>query len=542
MKRNCRFLALILAGCMCLSAGCGSVSDTGAEGTEAQKTAEASGSGEEDSDAENIGKQEESEDSDQGSEEYTAAPQLTVSQKELDKYDPDTNRWLVHTEYDTASVSGDGYETLEQSVREWSEARIAEIEALSEEYAGYAAEDTAYSAVDSESYRYSIFQSLEAARVDSRVVSIIEMSSDYTGGAHGNYGYHGYTFDAGSGQLLELADILENAGEFQENAVSYIIQSLEETNGDGLFPEYAESVRDIWTRNEGPNWYLNAAGITFIFNPYEVGPYAVGDVRVTLPYGEFASCIKDEYEGITGSGAARIPEDAEVLLGLGADEQPSRLRICQDKDENYEGPVYVELNDSAVKAGEYTYGWIEGAYVLTKEDGRTFVLLNTDEASDDFTMFLYEITDGKIRESDCVQDLSFRNGAVNTEALTLRVSLDVIGTYSAMMDYEIGEDGKLTQTEPFFRIQSSETSSGYTLTSVRELPVTVNGEEIMLPAGSRIRITATDNMGTALFSDEDTGENGEIHYTRGNSEDDSWVIYIDGTPDYECFETVPYAG
>lgn len=534
MIRKQKFLAVFLTGCICLTAGCGKQAEGTQEAVNVQESEAAGDSGMQD-------EPEDQEVSGQDQKEASAAPQVVISRENLEEYEEDTNRWLVHTEYDSLSVTGEGYEAAAEGVRQWSEARTAEIRELSSEYAGYAAEDAAYQDAENTAYQYSIYESLETARVDSRVISIIEMNSDYTGGAHGNYGYYGYTFDAENGQLLELMDILEDAGGFQEAASDYIIQKLKETQGDGLFPEYADEVRDTWTRNEGPNWYLDAAGITFIFNPYEVGPFAMGEVRVTLPYEEFASYIKDAYGKITGPGSARIPEDAEVRLSLnGTDEQEAGLRLCQNAAEGYyEGPVYVELNGSAVETG--AYGRIVGAYLLKKEDGRTFVLLNTDESSDDFLLFVYEITDGTIQERDCMEKISLRNGTVNTESLTLWVNLDVLGTYTSMMDYTIGEDGRLSQQEEFFQIES-EGSAWDNLTNVRELPVMVDGEETVLPVGSQIRITATDNAGTAVFYNESIKESGEIHYIRGDGGEDTWTIYIDGIPDYEYFEMVPYAG
>lgn len=538
MKSKQKALALLAAGCICLlAAGCGKASGTEQGSPDVQETSAEQG-------GERVPETAPASDG-QTSEEKSAltAPQIAIGRENLEEYETDTNRWLVHTEYDTLSVSGEGYETLAEGVRRWSETRAEEIGALSEEYAGYASEDEAYSDAESTAYQYSIYQSLELARADSRVVSIVEMNSEYTGGAHGNYGYYGYTFDTESGEVLELADILEDTEGFQEAADAYVVQKLEETQGDGLFPEYADTVRNMWTRNEGPNWYLGASGITFIFNPYEVGPYAMGDVQIALPYEEFASYIKDEYGTLSGPGVAAVPEDEPVFLSLGGDEsQASSLRIYQEKEEEYgDGPVYVELNDSSVQVDEYTYGWIVRSYVLTREDGRTFVLVSRDAASDDFTMYVYEITGGTIRECDSVYGISFRNGVANTESLTLQAHLDVLGTYTAMMDYVIGENGKLEQQDEFFRIDS-DGSAWKTLINIKELPVTVDGAETTLPAGSHISITATDNAGTALFYNEDTGENGEIHYTKGDGTEDDWTIYIDGIPDYEYFEMVPYAG
>lgn len=129
---------------------------------------------------------------------------------------------------------------------------------------------------------------------------------------------------------------------------------------------------------------------------------------------------------------------------------------------------------------------------------------------------------------------------VSPDGMTLRAHLDVLGTYYAYMDYEIGESGALTQTEDVFEILQD----GYAwrvLTTMKELPVTVDGETTMLPEGSRIRITGTDNEGTASFTDEDTDAAGSILYERGDG-DDAWTLYIDGVSEYEYFEMIPYAG
>ena len=181
------------------------------------------------------------------------------------------------------------------------------------------------------------------------------------------------------------------------------------------------------------------------------------------------------------------------------------------------------------------------AYLLKKEDGRSFVILDADYASDDFVTFVYELTDGTLQERDRLEGVSLQDGTVNTETLTLRMHLDVLGTYSSLMNYTIGEDGRLVQGEEFFRIQPDDTGQKMLIT-VRELPVVIEGKETVLPKGTRLYITGTDNEGTAVFHNEDTQTDGEIRYTRGDKGEDTWTIYIDGIPDYEYFETIPYAG
>lgn len=64
---------------------------------------------------------------------------------------------------------------------------------------------------------------------------------------------------------------------------------------DGLFEDYQDTVEQIWEGEDGFNWYLNESGIMVIFNPYVVGPYAMGAVTVPLPYSSYASYLNPDY-------------------------------------------------------------------------------------------------------------------------------------------------------------------------------------------------------------------------------------------------------
>lgn len=533
MKRKYVFLKVLMAGCMCLAAGCGSFGKTDSDVQEAG----VQDSGENPSEKGELPVQAVS---DGGTvSEVSQAPQITIGNKSFDRYNEDGSKWLLHVEYDTAALAGTGYETVADRIDQWMQEEESSLQSLADEYAGWAEEDEAYT--DTDYYRYSIFREIEAARMDNRVISLVELHGDYTGGAHGNYGFTGYTLDVKSGEFLDILDILKDAGGFREASVNYITKYLKEEYADELFPEYEQTIEDIWTRTEGPDWYLDASGITFIFNPYEIGPFAMGEVRITLPYEEFSSYIKEEYMDLSGAGMAVLPKGQAASLGLtDGDDQAEKIRFYQEFQNDYaDGSVFLELNGTEVGVG--TFARTGDAYLLKMEDGRRFVLLDADYASSDYVTFVYEIVDGTLQERDRVEGLSLQKGSVNTENLKLYMHLDVIGTYSGAMNYKIGEDGKLVQQGEWFEIDDT-ANPWKLLVTKKGLPVRIEDGTVNLPVGSRIYITATDNTGIALFRDEDTGAEGDIRYTRGDTEDDAWVIYIDGIPDYEYFETVPYAG
>ncbi|MBS6397294.1 MAG: DUF3298 domain-containing protein [Clostridiales bacterium] len=504
-----RWMAVCLAGCMILLAGCGKKESAAETGAEISKPA-AEEQAEEEPENEN-------------------APQVVLQEKESrDWYSEDQSIWYLHTDYVPVSISGTGYEELKKGVETWWSEQEALILGQSEVYAAYVREDEGFQGED---YKYYIWESMETARSDSQAVSLIVYDSAYTGGAHGDYVYTGVTFDVRSGEKLELTDILEDAGGFRTEATDAIIRYLREHYSDGLFPEYEDTVRSMWENN--PNWYLDAAGITFIFNPYEVGPYAMGAVFVTLPYGDMAPYLQEAYRELPQAGIGRIP------AGIPADIAGKSLLVNIDSSEDYGGSVFIEFANALTEVG--SFGRLSDVYLIHREDGRVFLLLDADYASDDFVTFLYELTDGTLQARDRLEGVSLQDGNVNTELLTLRMHLDVLGSYYSMMDYRISEEGKLVQETENFTI-TTDASPFRLLVTVKELPATVNGEEVLLPVGSRIRITATDNAGTAYFKDEDTGAEGSISYVRGDGAEDQWTLYIDGVQEYEYFEMIPYAG
>ncbi len=542
MKRRCIYLVAMLAGTVLAMAGCAKEAAPQDAAGAAQEGAfeDAAGAAQEGivEDADGETRTEEAV--------VEAAPQVEITKLTKDWYNDDGSIWLVHGEYDTVSVYGNATEALTEGVKDWASQDEEAFLSYGDELSGYAAQDAAVessylSSLGSGEYAYSVFETLEVARSDSRVLSLLKMNSQYTGGAHGDYGYTGIVFDSQTGKLLALEDILQDAGGFQEKATAAILVRLEESYGDGLFPEYADTVEEMW--ENGPKWYLDVSGITFFFDPYEIGPYAMGVASVTLPYGEFAEYLKTEYLlPDSGGSVGRIPEGEEMSVSLVTerDSLDTLEVLAEYKDEYSDAEISLRVNEETMDIG--TFARLGDAYFLRTEAGRSYVLLDTDYASDDYVTFVYEVTDGTVKETDRAEGVSLQDGNINTEKLRLSMHLDVLGSYKGFMDYALNDAGKLEQQQEIFEIPA-ETSPWGLLTVTKELPVTMDeGGQKTLSSGTSIRVIGSDNQGTIRFRVEGTEQEGSISYTRGNGTDDEWTLSIDGVPETEYFESIPYAG
>ena len=106
---------------------------------------------------------------------------------------------------------------------------------------------------------------------------------EYNGGAHGNrylliQNYDLQTGDAVSEQDLFIDDYYEPLKALLLEAL--IVQTDEaETKKD--LRRLGYSVADV-VPNE--NFYVTPEGITYVYNPYEIAPYAMGCIQISLPW------------------------------------------------------------------------------------------------------------------------------------------------------------------------------------------------------------------------------------------------------------------
>lgn len=489
----------------------------------------------------------------------TGAPVIWLEHQQKDWHSEDDTKWLMHAENQLIYASIPGNDAAAQKINDWSEAEAESVWKAGEEMASEAADyikESAEYATDyqndyTDSYCYNRFVTYSVMRADAQVISLESLDSSYLGGAHGNYYYYGTTFDTMTGEELKIQDIVTDMPSFRLQATKDIDKYLQENYSDGLFEDYQDTVEQIWEGEDGFNWYLNKSGIMVIFNPYAVGPYAMGSVTVPLPYSAYASYLNQDYTTpeTTSAGNGELTEETVTKIRTsrlegGAQVNYGDLNVYMDqKNEFGGGTLTIELNEQKEQT-EY-FDRLCDSQILYLEDGRVFVLLVADHASDDYELFLYEVTDGKLKMTDQQDNLFIGDGSVlaggrKNGMLMLKKNVNVFGSYQCSMTYSIGDDGKLVPDEEFFQVDIDNYPYSV-LTVTREFPVSVNGGQTTLQTGTQIRITGTNDAGIALFETTDGKVTGEIHYTDPDN-DTEFYHKINGVTEDQYFESIPYAG
>lgn len=123
-----------------------------------------------------------------------------------------------------------------------------------------------------------------------QIYSIRINSYSYSGGAHPNSYTDSYLFDLQLGQFIDPAQVADDPVAFQKGAAELLLEKAQEQDEDvraGFYPEYA----DVISR-----WYegtvlFDSEGMTVVYSPYELGPYALGTVELKVGYDELTELL-----------------------------------------------------------------------------------------------------------------------------------------------------------------------------------------------------------------------------------------------------------
>lgn len=241
-------------------------------------------------------------------------------------------------------------------------------------------------------------------RIDQSVISLYGNHATYTGGAHGSFSCKAVTYDLLTGDPLTLGNIVTDDTS-ADLICQLICDALEPDRQElYLFEDYRDTVENLLSGNiRGyADWYLSNIGLCFFFSPYEIGPYASGDIVAEIPYNRLTGILRDAYfpaenETVAGSvviepfdkaDLSRYNQIAEVTLDDGGkryvihtDTKVDNIRIIQ------EAPYFADpsMMDS------YT---VFGAGYLTPGDA---IVLQIPEAGN--VRITYTTADGEFTQT-----------------------------------------------------------------------------------------------------------------------------------------------
>lgn len=126
---------------------------------------------------------------------------------------------------------------------------------------------------------------------------------EYSGGAHGFGGVAYKNYDANTKKPIHIQDmLLPNAQKklaaqlksaYAKHKVFRDMEMKASEIQTFIQEDWAESINEAFAKPDNFTWRKN--GILFSFLPYEIGPYAMGQIDLLLPYGELKGVVKPEF-------------------------------------------------------------------------------------------------------------------------------------------------------------------------------------------------------------------------------------------------------
>ena len=166
-------------------------------------------------------------------------------------------------------------------------------------------------------YTYHI--SYDPMRIDQGVLSLFGQTIQYSGGSHSNRTCVSANYDMITGNLMTLGSILYHL-DAKDDLCNLVIQQLREQKESlQLYSDFDEVVEDHFSADEShfESFFFSSTGLNFYFAPYEIAPYASGNITVEIPYAQLTGIIGDQYfpaerQASSGDITAHLFSDADL--------------------------------------------------------------------------------------------------------------------------------------------------------------------------------------------------------------------------------------
>jgi hypothetical protein len=177
-----------------------------------------------------------------------------------------------------------------------------------------AAEDAAANGTESWFRQYAMEFRFEATAQQGDIISVLENVYSYTGGAHPNYALKGIVQQKARPEPVAIGAVVADAAGFGERLKYHLTdEKLERIYGDFSRDMVATEVDELLgdDANAGSVWGANYVlapsteagkfgGITVLFSPYDIGPYAEGAYIITVPASELEGKLTPDWSARFG--------------------------------------------------------------------------------------------------------------------------------------------------------------------------------------------------------------------------------------------------
>ncbi len=191
----------------------------------------------------------------------TSTPQETEPKLSTAEIHESTDAYVINVKYPQFGVA-----SIDAQIRSDVDAAVKEIK------------DTPPIPEDSAAGENTLDGEFDSVYIGPDVISAKLVLSQYTGGAHGMTIFSGVNFDRTTGKRLTQQDAFRMIGmNVQQVSASASAQLKEKLGADVFFEEGADTNPENYS-----SFLVSKDKVTFIFQQYQVAPYAAGPQEVSF--------------------------------------------------------------------------------------------------------------------------------------------------------------------------------------------------------------------------------------------------------------------
>ena len=448
----------------------------------------------------------------QSIEEANADEIITVTfQKESQSFQADDGTEILTAKLTYPIVAIQGNDEIAKKINDDIDKEIKSFDSAIQETLKMARADYDFYKSDGEFefYSYSIESDYELELKSENVISFTLLDWYYTGGAHGNYGTRGITYDAVSGKQITLDSLTTNPEQFQTMVADQMVKlSKSASYQERLFEAYDRQtlMESLFLEN---CWYLSPSGIVFFSDPYLLGPYAAGTIEFLMPY-EDISILKPEYL-YQGNYERKVFFKDIVEKDLNGDGTAEQVFVDVNySEEDYTATVTLSINGKEVPLDTF-FDFPDQEYYLIdldKNDPYIEIALQDYGPSDDpTTTFIRYKEDGTTILLGEITDLwSSPNSILSKDGLIQGSSrLSILQTWFAPMYWKLnGDKLEKVDEEMYYPYENSLTENQIlkNITVYDEMNKTSNST-ILSSEDGPVRFIATDDKNWVQLQTQD---------------------------------------
>ncbi len=156
---------------------------------------------------------------------------------------------------------------------------------------------------------YALERETSVGRLDDAVVSFRYTDYVFNGGVHGNTYEYGMTYDMVSGEHMTLSSLTEDEAGLKLVCRQHLLDVMNAEdfpNRENLMEGFENQLDSVMK-----NWVLTDEGLQFIAQPYIISTYAMGTLRITVPYEKIAHVLLEKWHPVEkghGGGSVSVTQ------------------------------------------------------------------------------------------------------------------------------------------------------------------------------------------------------------------------------------------